>query len=284
MDKYGWSDLPQSIRNEVQSQIGIVAEVDAATVGQSCHIATTLIRDGAEPVFFKGVKGISPEMRWLRNEAEIGQLARRIAPAVLFSADVEDWFVVGFEHVTGRPANLAPGSADLSAVATTLARISSIEAPEVRELGLRWKPQWWSKLAGERPDVVGDWDLDELMSWEEKAPPLVQGNRLIHTDLHEDQFIISEDGETHVIDWGWPASGAAWVDAAFIVVRMIGAGHRPPDAERWASRNTNWSAASEEAVTAFAVFIAGLWNYKATTPRLAKLARSYAGWRLRWLD
>ncbi|KDA41138.1 hypothetical protein BMG523Draft_04061, partial [Frankia sp. BMG5.23] len=28
-----------------------------------------------------------------------------------------------------------------------------------------------------------------------------------------------------MVDWGWPAQGAGWVDAAFMVIRLIGAGH-----------------------------------------------------------
>jgi hypothetical protein len=223
-------------------------------------------------------------MRWLRNEAETGGLAPGIAPTVLFHEDVDDWLVVGFERVSGRSVSLTPESSDLAVVAEVLTRLGAVEAPGLRPLQARWQSSWWAKLAAERPEVVGAWHVDELIAWEKKASEAVAGNRLVHTDLHEDQFILGDHGEVHVVDWGWPARGAAWVDSAFIVLRLMGAGQRPADAERWAAAHTPWSTATEDDVTAFAVYVAGLWNYKATTEKLARLARTYAGWRLRIMD
>ncbi|SDY42828.1 hypothetical protein SAMN05421504_105525 [Amycolatopsis xylanica] len=219
-------------------------------------------------------------MRWLRNEAEAGQFVDGIAPAVRFQEDIGEWLVVGFEHLTGRPADLAPTSADLSLVATTLNRLAAIAVPEVRPLSDRWKPHWWEKIAEERPDIIAGWDVRELTHWEERAAESVTGDRLVHTDLHEDQFIIDDDHHVHVIDWGWPASGAPWVDSAFMVIRLIHAGHSPAEAEAWARARTPWTSAADDAVTAFSVYVAGLWHYRATSEKLAQTARSYAEWRL----
>lgn len=284
MKKYGWGDLPESVRTATQDHVGAVLRAESATAGQGCNAALTLYRTDGEPVFVKAVLGVSPEMRWLRNEAEAGSLAAGIAPTVLFHEDVDDWLVVGFERVSGRPASLAPDSPDLTTVASVLERISAIEAPDLRPLQARWTASWWTKLADERPNGLGTWDLTELVEWEKKATEAVTGNCLLHTDLHADQFILGDNGEAHVIDWGWPARGAAWVDSAFLVLRLIGGGHRPADAETWAAAHTPWSAATEDDVTAFAVYVAGLWNYKATSDKLAQLARTYAGWRLRIMD
>lgn len=284
MQKYSWDELPESVRSATQKHVGLIERADSALAGQGCNAALTLCRSEADPVFLKAVNGVSPEMRWLRNEAEAGSLATDVAPAVLFHEDVDDWLVVGFEYVSGRSANLAPGSPDLATVASVLNRISEVEAPGLRPLQARWQSSWWTRLAGERPDAVGPWDVDELTKWERKAAEAVKGNHLVHTDLHEDQFVLGDDGAVHVIDWGWPACGAAWLDSAFLVLRLIGAGHRPEDAEKWAAANTPWAAATEDEVTAFAVYVAGLWHYKATSHKLTRLARTYAGWRLRLLD
>ena len=274
MKKYGWGELPESVHAEVRANIGTISGCTEIKAGQSSNFAAVIHRDGAEPVFVKGVEGISPPMRWLRNETELGLLASGIAPAVRFSADIDDWLVAGFEYLSGRRAQLEPGSDDLALVADTLDRIGQIEVPNLRPLEQRWASTWWDRLADERPEILGRWDVDELTAWEQKAPAHVAGNQLLHTDLHADQFIISEEGDVHVIDWGWPARGAAWVDPAFMVIRLIGAGHSPADAETWARQNTRWDEASEEAVTAFAVYVAGLWNYKAASSSgLARLAR-----------
>lgn len=282
MKKYGWGELPKSVREGIREHVGDIDRCEEIEVGQSSNFAAVLHRDGQAPLFVKGVEGVSPPMRWLRNEAELGELVSGVAPAVRFSADIEDWLVVGSEYVHGRRAQLQPGSADLARVAATINRIGNIEAPGLRPLEQRWQSAWWAKLGQERPEVVGNWDLDELTAWEQKAPALVTGGCLLHTDLHADQFLIPVTGDIRVIDWGWPARGAAWVDPAFMVIRLIEAGHRAAEAETWARKSTRWREATEEEITAFAVYVAGLWSYKAaTTARLARIARDYAGWRLR---
>ena len=67
----------------------------------------------------------------------------------------------------------------------------------------------------------------------------------------------------------------------------MAAGHHPADAEAWAHANLTCIAdADPQCLTAFAVYIAGLWGYWAATGDIsgthsrACLARDYAGWRL----
>ncbi|WP_322747723.1 MULTISPECIES: hypothetical protein [unclassified Frankia] len=79
------------------------------------------------------------------------------------------------------------------------------------------------------------------------------------------------------------------VDAAFMVIRLIGAGHSPQQAEQWASRLTCWAGATDDDLNAFACYVAGLWSMRAAqsdnraAQNRATLARSYATWRLTWL-
>jgi hypothetical protein len=60
------------------------------------------------------------------------------------------------------------------------------------------------------------------------------------------------------VDWSMPCRGAAWIDTALMVIRLIRAGHSPAQAEAWAARTPAWSAARHEAVDAFAAGIATL--------------------------
>lgn len=131
-------------------------------------------------------------------------------------------------------------------------------------------------------------DLDELTEWCRATPDLIEGSTLLHTDLHEHQFMIDDDSSSvRVIDWGRPASGAAWVDTAFLVIRLVAAGHEPDEAEEWAATVPSWSTRTDKAVTAFACYVAGLWGYRAATApfpgatRLGTAARQYARHRLR---
>ncbi|MFE0021332.1 phosphotransferase family protein [Amycolatopsis sp. NPDC059021] len=262
--------------------------------GQTCDVATSLRIQNGKRVFLKGVRGVSRRMRFLRNEAIAGDLAPELAPAVLFHEDVEadndDWLVVGFEHIAGRAASLAPGSSDLPLVAATVNRIAELPASGFGALSDRWSGgSSWHDLVDTDPGTTESWDLPvgELIEWEEKAPGAVDGDRLIHTDLHKDQFIIDSAETVHVIDWGFPAAGAPWVDSAFLTIRLISAGHPSAEAEAWARTHLRLSEAADGQITAFAAYVAGLWSYWAVTDRepgasrRARMAREYAAYRLR---
>jgi aminoglycoside phosphotransferase (APT) family kinase protein len=292
IERYSWDSLPDAVRLAVWQKLGPTTVIRDVEQGQNCNLALVLRTDDDGDVFLKGVRGISPRMRWLRNEAEAGVLAPGIAPAARSSADVdtdEPWFVVGFEYVNGRPADLSPDSDDLGIVSATLTQLSAFPGGASQPLAKRWGvSDWWTKLAAEDASKAQGWDLDEMTEWCQATPELVDGSALLHTDLHEHQFMI-DDATTsvRVIDWGRPASGAAWVDTAFLVIRLIAAGHTPELAETWATTVPAWSRRTDKGVTAFACYVAGLWGYRAaTTPfpgatRLGDAARTYAQYRLR---
>ncbi|WP_246477475.1 phosphotransferase [Actinokineospora xionganensis] len=201
--KVGWTDLSPQVRATIERRIGPVADFMDVTAGQTCDLTAILRPATGEPVFVKGVAGRSPRMRWLRNETLASPLAADLAPAVLFAEDVEDWLVVGFEFVPGRPADLTPGSPDLALVGATVDQLSATPAPALRPLSERWAvTDWWSRL-----DT--GMDAERLDSIAALVPDLVDGDRLVHTDLHSHQFLI--DGPAvRVIDWGLPGRGAGW--------------------------------------------------------------------------
>ncbi len=55
-----------------------------------------------------------------------------------------------------------------------------------------------------------------------------------------------------------PCRGAAWIDTALMVIRLIRAGHTAEQAEVWAARIPAWEGARREAVDAFADIVAVL--------------------------
>jgi hypothetical protein len=78
----------------------------------------------------------------------------------------------------------------------------------------RWAAtDWWEKLAAAAPDRVASWDVAEMARYSAAVAELVCGDRVLHTDLHAEQFRVGPVGGAHVIDWGFPGCGAAWVDA-----------------------------------------------------------------------
>jgi Ser/Thr protein kinase RdoA (MazF antagonist) len=229
---------------------------------------------------------------FLSNEVHAGRLAAGVAPAVFCHVEHDEWHVVGFEYVPGRPADLSPDSADLDRVGRTLDGLSERPAGDTRPLRLRWSnPNHWRTVADRAPDSVRGWDIDEMCRWSARAPKLVDGERLLHTDLHRDQFLITEDGRTFVIDWAFPAAGAPWVDTAFLSLRLTASGHTHAEAQQWASGRAAWATLDgdtmAESVTAWSVYVAGLWSWFAAQDnallgarRRARLARDHAAWCL----
>ncbi|WP_425581795.1 phosphotransferase family protein [Streptosporangium vulgare] len=58
-------------------------------------------------------------------------------------------------------------------------------------------------------------DLDEL-----------DGPTLLHADLHAGNLLV-DGGRCQVVDWSMACRGAAWVDVALLVPRLVDAGHTP---------------------------------------------------------
>ncbi|MEV0701672.1 hypothetical protein AB0I53_27680 [Saccharopolyspora sp. NPDC050389] len=283
-----WVDLPSAARHAVEGHVGPITTAEPITNGIHHDFAAVLHPATSRPVFVKGVQGIGRRMRMLRREATTNLLAPGIAPQVLFTVDVDDWLLVGFDYVHGQSADLYPGSPDLPRVADVVRRIGALPAPGLRSIRARWDGvDWWSKLAADAPDLVARWDVHAMSELASKAPELGDGDRLVHSDLHGDQVLLGPDGAVHVIDWGFPGAGAAWVDPAYLVLRLVEAGHEPGDAEEWARRELpSFAEANEETVTAFAVYLAGMWTHWAVVndgpgkKHRARLARDYAAWRL----
>ena len=203
-----WNELPETVQATVQHYFGPVEGSEPVTGGQSSDVALVVRGVGGRRAFVKGVHGRSPRMRWLRNEITAGDLAPGIAPRVLFHKDVDDWLIVAFEYVAGRTASLAPGSPDLVVVAATVEKISRLPASGVRPLTNRWATtDWWSKVAAAAPERLQGWDVAEMDARAAELPELVTGEQLVHTDLHAEQFILSEGNQARVIDWGFPGAG-----------------------------------------------------------------------------
>ena len=95
------------------------------------------------------------------------------------------------------------------------------------------------------------------------------------------------EGKAHLVDWAWPTRGAAWIDPAVWIIRLIDAGNPPNKAEDWAARLPSWSHAPSAAVTAFARASVALWEGvalyspdQAWQKGMAAAARRWAGYRI----
>jgi hypothetical protein len=255
-----WHELPPEVRAEVQVQTGPILRATPVEAGSISDFAAVLeTRDGR--FFCKGAVEANP-MGWMhRNEARINPFLPAQMPRLQWQVETDGWLVLGFEYVEGRHPDLSPGSPDLPAVAAALGTMAGsltpCPVPKVQAATVRW--------AGR---VV---------------PEAVDGQTLVHTDVTPHNFLIHAGGVT-VVDWSMPCRGAAWIDTALMVVRLIRAGHPPNQAEAWASQIPVWSTAPLEAVDAFAAGITALsrdrQQQRPSVTHLGALADAAASWDL----
>ena len=50
------------------------------------------------------------------------------------------------------------------------------------------------------------------------------GETLVHTDVRDDNILITADGRALLCDWNWPVVGAAWLDSLFLLIGPRGDG------------------------------------------------------------
>ncbi len=115
---------------------------------------------------------------------------------------------------------------------------------------------------------------------------LVASDQLVHTDLHSPNIVVGDVG-ARVVDWAWSRRGNPAVDTAFLIPRLIAAGHEPEAAERWAEAVLCWRAAPAAARTAFAIAIWGIWQLLERhhpLPHRPALTAAARAWALHRLD
>jgi hypothetical protein len=227
-----WHELPPTVRAAVEDRTGPVLQASSVKTGSNSDLATVLNTSSGR-FFCKAAVAGNPLGRMHRTEARINPHLPPQVPRLHWQVEQDDWLLLGFEHVDGRHPDLTPESPDLGAVATTLAAIGSALTP-CPAIGVQPATARWA---------------DRI------APELIDGDTLVHTDVTPYNFLVHDSGVT-VVDWSMPCRGAAWIDAALMIIRLIRAGHTPGQAEAWACQIPAWPAAQPEAIDTFANAVA----------------------------
>ena len=259
--RFEWQELPADVRKVVQDRTGLVRHAESASAGRNSAFAASLdTADGQ--VFCKGGRTDSPQAVMHRNEAEVSPfLPDDLAPRLLWQVERDGWLLLGFEHVPGRHADLSPGSPDLPLVASAIRKISSVTPPGGRRV---IADHWRAALAKETPD-----------EWATRAPQHMLGATLVHSDLNPLNVLVADTAR--VVDWAWWRTGAAWIDPAFTVVRLVAEGHEPARAEEWvAAQFDGFRSAPAVAITAFAASLVCLWERKFANTPATEAARTWA--------
>lgn len=192
---------------------------------------TGIVRSGSESAFAKAVRDPGRGVSSLEREAAVNPFVAHLSPALLWQARGNGWLVLGFEVVPfDHHASFKPGSPDLPAVLRAVDAIGRTPLPEVAR---DWHEHRYDRYA------------------EDGEAQMFGGDVLLHTDINPDNLLVRDDGEVAVVDWSWPARGAAWLDPACLVVQLVSAGHSPGEAEGWVKQCAAWEEADPEAVGAF---------------------------------
>ncbi|MEV8508765.1 hypothetical protein AB0368_28595 [Actinoplanes sp. NPDC051475] len=256
MTRRHWQDLPLAVVEAVEQNTGRIRSVESVATGAVSDLVVVL-HTTTGTHFCKGVESDNP-LGWMhRNEARLNPHLPGIAPRLRWLVDQDGWLLLGFDHVAGRHPDLAPNSMDLPSVAQTLTALSEFTpSPSVKVQ--RATTRWAGRLC---PDVI-------------------DGDTLAHTDVTPRNFLIGPAGVV-VVDWSTPCRGAAWIDTALMVVRLVRAGHPPADAQTWAEQIPAWTSARAGALDAFAGAVAELMRdrqKKSGAPHLASLAAAADCW------
>ena len=230
-----YAALPPAVRRAIEQRTGVIRNARSAEAGTNCAVAAVLETDSGA-VFLKGVTKDDPGVVTQQKEAELAPFVAEVSPRLLWHEQVEEWDLLAFEAIEEpRHADYTPGSPDVPKVLAMLDRLAGIPCPPVAMFAAQRR---WGKMLDDPQDA--------------KA---FAGSTLLHTDWHQFNVLITGE-RAWLVDWAWAARGAAFIDPALIVPRLIAAGHTPVEAEGWAQKSAAWQEADQQAVTLFSVAVA----------------------------
>jgi aminoglycoside phosphotransferase (APT) family kinase protein len=292
MGKLQWESLPPGRVAAIEELTGPVVKAESAMGGLMPGLAAVLHAANGR-YFVKAVPADSPAAGLYEREiaANAALLASVPAPRMRHSSTDGGWLVLVLDFLDARDVDLSPGSPDLDGVLAAVAAISAASAwdtaPPVTAnvTGLQDKAAvLLGKQPGGRP-----WDMYRT-AVEGFDTAALTGDRLVHYDLHPGNLKITADADVAAVDWGFACAGAPWIDAAFLMPRLIEAGHSPASAERLVSRLPAWRTAPAPAVTALAALWTMFREYKAIygsedarafREQAARAGRSWVEYRMR---
>lgn len=229
-----WEDLSEDLRRTVQDQTGPVLKAQTVSKGLNSEIAAVL-RTSTGKVFIKGMRNGHPRAWTQQMESMINPYVAQIAPRLRWHIETDEWNVLGFEHIDGRHADYSPGSSDIPKVIEAIRLLGQLQCPE---LPLKRAEQRWAPYMEDTSTLRGD--------------------ALLHTDFNHLNVLIN--GTARVIDWAWPTRGAAWIEPACFILRLMAAGHAPEDAETWAQQTPSWGTTPKKEIDAFAAASSRVWR------------------------
>lgn len=277
-----WTELPSSLRSEVEKVLGgSVIRFTPTSGGFSVGSVTGIVEgSNRESLFIKAVPSDHEFVADYRTEARIASaLPTNVTyPRARLFLDAKRWVLFASDAVIGhiphepwQDDELAAALASLTATSRALTPAPLVDVPTVAER-MASRCQTWATLAnrGEHGPVrltnLNNWErahLNELADIEGRWQRGASGNTLLHFDLRYDNCIIDQSDLAIFVDWGRACLGQDWIDLVCLLLES-NLGERDP--ESIFLGHPLGSTADESSVTAFLVALASYWTYAAALP------------------
>ncbi len=228
-----WAHLPPSVRALVEQHCGSpVVRADSRDSGFTPGFASVLTCEDGTKHFVKAASLKAQKLfaHSYREEArKLGGLpADAPATRLLWLHDDEDWVVLGFEYVEARAPHRPWRRDDLDASVAMLARAAEVLTPPPPGLGLEpfiseftAFPAFWDDVRAAHPDLESGAAAATLAA---RFAEVTSGDTVVHTDVRDDNILITPAGEAILCDWNWPVVGPAWLDTAILMIGPRGDG------------------------------------------------------------
>lgn len=188
------------------------------------------------------------------------------ATRLLWVHDDAEWIVLGFEHVTAQSPRRPWRQVDVEACLAMLAETAALLTPAPAGLKL-------AGFADELADWPQAWDyclatyvLDhgaDAAALAARFGEVCGGDTLVHTDVRDDNLLLTADDRVLLCDWNWPVAGAAWLDSLLLLIGPRGDGL---DVEELLARHPTFAEVSTEAVDIVLALLTGYFLKHADAP------------------
>jgi hypothetical protein len=226
-----WPHLPRPVRARIEEHCGSpVTGAVSQGGGFTPGFASVLTCEDGSRHFVKAASSAAQRMfaESYREEArKLRALPDAIpAPRLLWSED-GDWVVLGLEYVESRAPRRPWRSADLDTCLDALETVAKVLTPVPSGLDLAtfaddlggW-PAFWDHIRTTR-DLA---HADEAAALAAGFADVVGGETVVHTDVRDDNVLLTTDGRALFCDWNWPCAGADWLDSLIMLIGPRGDG------------------------------------------------------------
>ncbi len=229
-----WKFLPPALRALVEERLGSpVVEAVSKNSGFTPGLASVLTGADGSRLFVKAANR-KAQREIAESYAEEARKHRLLppftpAPELLWVHEDELWIVLAFEATDARTPKRPWRRKELDLALDLAEELAGLLDPVPEGLDLLpisedipLLREAWGQVRTLHPD----WPhLDEAEKLAAGYPDLPDNRHFIHSDLRDDNVLITTDGRALACDWNWPALGPAWQDLVDLLVSAYGDGH-----------------------------------------------------------